>query len=294
MCAQSQSVSFLLAKLGLMNGVKWEEVTLAMFRAHIDDSGTSRNEKVAVASCVLIPGHRLEYFHRQWDEFMKQEGITHLHATSCVAHSQDSEFKDWDDDRSKRVMRRARRLTFDHSIKGFSCFITKADYDACLTPELREAVGQHHYSWAVSSLLGLCYDWSVEHARVPIEYVFDTADKHVRLEIEDALEYSEFLYPGAFAGRYAFRKKTEYLGLQAADSLAWTSYQGMRNKLYGDAIREVAIEGWQDYQSAQERLWFRGNIQPREDLEKWVAVAKDHPKTKQVIEWKRANRRSGT
>jgi hypothetical protein len=67
----------------------------------------------------------------------------------------------------------------------------------------------------------------------------------------------------------------------------------MRSKLYGDAIREVAVEGWSDYQTAHGGYWFRGNVQPREDLEDWVRRVTNDPNTQRVIEWKR-NRKAQT
>ena len=47
--------------------------------------------------------------------------------------------------------------------------------------EMRKRVGSY-YTWALSSVLGLAYDWATTR-NVPMEYVFDNADKDIKREM---------------------------------------------------------------------------------------------------------------
>jgi hypothetical protein len=241
-----------------------------MFTIYIDDSGSSPEQKVVVASGMILAAKRLEAFEREWNRFLDKEGITEFHASVCLAHNPHSEFAGWDDARVKRVFARARQITFKYFVRAFCIAIYKKDYDEVMPKDMRERVGSY-YTWALSSVLGSAYDWAVHRAiPVPIEYVFDTADKQVKREIDDAMECSEELYPGHFMAHYSFRKRSEVPALQAVDLFAWTCFQKGRLARAKQPIPPLAEENWDAYSSARDGEWCRVESLNRQGIENWV------------------------
>jgi hypothetical protein len=188
---------------------------LAMFTIYIDDSGSAPEHKVVVASGILFPAKQLGRFEREWNGFLVKESIPDFHTSECLARNPHSVFAGWDEARVDLVFERVRQITFKFSIKSFCIAIYKPLYDEVMPPDMRERAGSY-YTWALSSVLGLAYDWATKRS-VPMEYVFDLAEKKVKREIEDAMQYSDGFYPGHFLGHYSFRERKKVPGLQATD-----------------------------------------------------------------------------
>jgi hypothetical protein len=257
-----------------------------MFTIYIDDSGSSPEQKVVVASGMILPVKRLEAFDAEWNKFLKKEGITEFHTSVCLAHNLHSEFAGWDDARVKRVFARVRQITFKYFIRAFCIAIYKKDYNEVMPKDMRERVGSY-YTWAASSVLGSAYDWAVHRAvPVPMEYVFDTADKQVKREIDDAMECSENLYSGHFMGHYSFRKRSEVPALQAVNLFAWTCFQKGRLARAMQPIHPFAEENWEAYGSAREGEWCRVESLNRLGIENWVKKTYMSPEDLRVKKWK--------
>jgi Protein of unknown function (DUF3800) len=228
-----------MARFISTNGKSWQTKHLAVFTVYIDDSGSSPEQKMAVACAIILPTLQLNHFDSAWNKFLQREGIPDFHSSACLARNQHSPFANWDDDRVQRVFAEVRRITFKYSIKGFCIGIHKQDYDEVLSADMKLAVGESHYTWAVSSILGLAGDWASER-KVPMNYVFDTAGKPVKREIEDAIAFSDaFVSPGHFAGHYQFCMRKEVPPLQAVDLFAWTCFQGFRAARFKHPIASI-------------------------------------------------------
>jgi hypothetical protein len=264
---------------------RWSGRYLSMFATFTDDSGTSREHKMAVACGILLPALQLKRFESEWHIFLHKEGIPDFHSSECLARNQHSAFANWDDERVRRTFARVRQITFKYSIKGFCIGIHKQDYDEVLQPNMKSAVGESHYTWAVSSVLGLAEDWASSRG-VPMEYVFDNADKPIKREIEDAIEYSDILFPGRFAGHYSFRKRAEVPALQAVDLFAWSCFQGFRAARFNNQLKAIAAESRDAYVHAKNGDWSVIQSLTREGLEKWVNENRDNPRTQEIIAFK--------
>jgi hypothetical protein len=240
-----------------------------MFSIYIDDSGTSPEHKLTIACGIIFPTKRLPALEGEWNNFLQKEEITGFHSSECLARNPHSDFANWDDDRVKRVFRRIQQITFRYSIKAFCILIYKKDYDEVVPKDMFFRIGESYYTWAVSSVLGLAYDWAVERS-VSIDYVFDTADKKVKREIEDALTIAETLYPGNFTGHYSFGKRRGVPGLQAVDLLAWTCFQQGRRARMKQSIHSFAQESWDVYKSRNDGDWCIVQSLSRKGLEDWV------------------------
>jgi len=142
-----------------------------------------------------------------------------------------------------------------------------------------------HYIWALSSVFGLSYDWATQRA-APMEYVLDSASKQEQRDIEEAIDYSDRIYPGHFVGHYSFRSRREVPGLQAADILAWTSYQAACNTRFNARIKPPADKLWIAFTSKNNGEWSTIQSLNRKGLEMWVARAYRSPEDLRLGEYK--------
>ena len=174
-----------------------------MFSLYIDDSGSAPEHKMAVACGIIVPALQIARLDAEWNRFVAKEEIQDFHASECLARNPRSAFAAWDDDHVGRVFARVRQITFKYSVKGFCIAIKKSDYEELVTPEMKQAVGHSYFTWAVSSVLGLAHDWAMVRS-VPMEYVFDNAEKKVKREIDDAMAFVDIAFPGHFLGHSSF------------------------------------------------------------------------------------------
>jgi hypothetical protein len=263
-----------------------------MFTIYIDDSGTAPEQKIAVAAGIVIPAARIPKFESEWNKFLKQEQIPDgFHASECLARNQHSPFSDWDDKRVRRVFASVRQLTVRFFVKGFCIGIHKQDYDEVLTPELKSAVGDSHYTWALSSVIGHAEDLSKEK-KTPMTYVFDNAGKVLRREVTDALEFMEAMEPGRFSGNWIFGKRSAIPALQAVDLFAWTCFQQFRRVRFDTPISVIADETDLGYEEGRNGQWRIVQSLSREGIEKWVAENHSNPRTQEIIDFKKKLRES--
>jgi hypothetical protein len=81
-----------------------------MLTAYIDDSGTDPNQKIAIASALMIPSARLTALNSEWAALANKEGFTSFHMSECIAQNAESEFADWDEHKRRRVVWRVRQM----------------------------------------------------------------------------------------------------------------------------------------------------------------------------------------
>jgi len=265
-------------------GSKWADRFLAMFTIFIDDSGSAPEHKMAIASGIVVPAIKIVPLENEWNSFLQKEGIPEFHASECLARNPHSAFANWDDARVRRVFARVRQMTLKYSVRGFCIAIHKDDYTQVMPEDMRKRVGSF-YTWAVSSVIGMAYDFSVERG-VEMEYVFDTAEKEVKREIDEAMLYSERLHPGCFVGHYSFRKRVQVPTLQAADLFAWTCYQAARHTRFNHPIHDIAAESWLGYWSAHQGSWRRIESLNRQGIEDWVKKTYLSPEDLAIKEFK--------
>jgi len=239
-----------------------------VFTIYIDDSGSSPEHPLAIASGIIFPAKQLRRLEAEWNSFLEREGIPGFHSSECLARNPHSAFVGWSDERVKRVFGRVRQITFKYSVKSFTIAIYKKDYNEVMPEEMRMRVGSY-YTWALSSVLGLAYDWAIRRD-VPMEYVFDNAEKVIRREIEDSIKYSESVYGDQFAAHYSFQSRKEVPALQTVDLFAWTCFQQGRHVRVEHPIHPLAEESWRAYRNFGNAQWCMVQSLNREGIENWV------------------------
>jgi hypothetical protein len=229
-------------------GETWSERLLVMFTAYIDDSGTAPEQKVAMATALVIPAHRIIRFESEWNTFIEKWGIRDFHTSECAVANSKSDYAGWDRPKIDAIFKRVRQIIKKYGVRSYSLSVHKSDYDAVIPAENRPMFGRYHYTYGIHNLLALLDDWAcrtgVEH---PLEFVFDNMDgksqKIEKQEIENALSRSEAARPGRFAGRYSFRNRKEVPGLQCVDLIGWTCYRFGLNVHGGPPLTELQSVG---------------------------------------------------
>lgn len=163
----------------------------------------------------------------------------------------------------------AQQIILKYSVKAFSIGINKQDYDELVPQEMWLGVSESHYVWALSSVLGLSYDWASQRS-APMEYIFDRAAKQEKRDIVEAIDYSETIYADHFSEHYSFQSRKEVAGLQAADLFAWVCYQAGRCTRFGTPMHVPAEALWNSFNSKNDGAWCIIQSLNREGLEMWV------------------------
>jgi Protein of unknown function (DUF3800) len=264
----SRTQHFLLSTYGS----RWSKVNLAMLNAYIDDSGTAQEQKVAIASILVIPAKRIALLENEWENFRKKHGFDCFHTSVCVARNHKYEFRDWDDAKVATVISRMRQIVFKYSVRAFSMSINKSDYDEVIPAEFRELAGRYHFTWAIRSAIKFVDVWA-QSRKTPIEYVFDfmgPAQKRERDEVDEVMEQSEEDHPGRFLGHYSFRNRCEIPSLQCADLLAWTCYQASLAIIHKHTIHPMAKGSWSAFVNRDNKDWLTAAVQTKKQLREWV------------------------
>ncbi len=252
-----------------------------MFTAYIDDSGTAPGQKVAMATALVIPAHRIMAFQSEWNTFVDKWSISDFHTSECAVANLKSDYAGWDSPKINAIFRRVRQIIKKYGVRSYSLSVHKSDYEAVVPVDSRPIFGHYHYTYAIHNLLALLDDWAcrtgVEH---PLEFVFDWMDersqKVEKQEIENSLARSEAARPGRFAGHYSFRNRKEVPGLQCVDLIGWTCYRFGLNVHGGPPLTELQNECWQEFSNLEKGEWLTSVGQTRQQIREAVLSLKKH------------------
>jgi hypothetical protein len=250
-----------------------------MFSVYIDDSGTDPNQKVAIATGMIIPAPRIAALDREWDKFKQKEQFECFHTSPCLAGNQKEGFGAWDQEKKTRVLRRVRRIAKKYAAKAFSLAINKSDYEEVMPREFVELGGQYHYTWAIRNLLMILDAWAIQSSvTTSFEYIYHWMDpkaqKIPRQEIETVMAQAEDAARRSNAGRtyvnYSFRRDEEIPALQCVDAVGWAAYQSALKVFVAAPVSELAIESFSDFHRADGSGWLVALTISKEHLRDWV------------------------
>jgi hypothetical protein len=258
-------------------GLNWRKVFLAMFTVYVDDSGTSPNQKVAVATALIVPAQKIVAMESEWRRFKEKERFSCFHMSEFVARNPKSDFAYWDNKKHQHVFNRVLQIARKYSAQGYSFTLNKQDYDDVVIGDWRTLFGKHHYTWALRHTLSFADGWRRSKRKLPpFEYVFDwekPSDPR-RKEIDKMMELAESLSlesgkePGEFTN-YSFRHLKDFAGLQIVDMIGWISYQiGLRNfNLISLPAHPFVQQAASDFASS--RKWIVLFTVTRDSLQEW-------------------------
>lgn len=237
-----------------------------MFTVFIDDSGTDPNQRVAMASALVVPTQRLTALEAEWSTFLSKEHIASWHTSVCVSKNGKHGFASWEDARVRSVTDRIRQICRKYAVTAFSFAADKSSYDATLTDAEKELFGKCHFTWALQHMLNLLDEWMGDR-HVRFECVFDwMQNSPAKAEVEYVMHI--YPVPARFAG-YRFEKRSETPGLQCVDLLAWSSYQVARSHFYQYALNSIALRNYRAFARFPGGWLTARSITPA-DLEHWV------------------------
>ena len=202
------------------------------FEVYFDDSGTHSESDIAIGSCFVAPKEQWDWFVKNLDEAREREGFDCFHMADCMAGRK--EFAGWNDVKRERVLRWLTEIIRTRATIGFSCGVPRKAWDE-YTPERYVAiVGKRQYTFAVRSVMGIIEQWRTKFGYTqPMRYVFDRMSQgkgEIMAIMDTAMEFpSDCLKKyGVVKGGYSFEDKRAFKPLQAADMLAWETYNYMR------------------------------------------------------------------
>lgn len=252
-----------------------------MLTVFIDDSGTDPNQKVAIATGLIVPALRIAALEREWDQFKTKEQFECFHTSPCLAGNTKEGFGEWDDEKKLRVLRRVRSISMKYGVKAFSLAINKNDYEEIMPQEFRELGGRFHYTWAIRNLISLLDGWAKSRGvETSYEYIYHWMDpkaqREARQEIVTVMEQAEEGVKQSGVKRtyinYSFRADEEIPALQCVDAVGWTCYQVALKVFAETPLSEIAAESFHDFYrfKSHEDRWLIALTIERDKLRKWV------------------------
>ena len=250
-----------------------------MFSVYIDDSGTDPNQKVAIATGLIVPALRITALDREWEKFKEKEQFKCFHTSPCLAGNEKEGFGAWDQEKRFRVLRRVRRIAKKYGARAFSLAIKKSDYEEVIPQEFLELAGRYHYTWAIRNLLVILNAWAIKNGvTTSYEYIYHWMDpkaqKVPRQEIETVMAQAEDAAKRLGAHRtfvnYSFRQDEEIPALQCVDAVGWAAYQAALKVFAAVPISEIATESFSDFHRADGNGWLVALTITKDHLRDWV------------------------
>jgi len=217
-----------------------------MFTLYCDDSGTHAQSPIAVAACFVAPVLQWEHFVRDWKAANAAENFGVFHMADFVGKYEQFANPEWRDQQKRdRTLRRLVNIINTRRQYGFAAAVEKIALDEEMPRHFMEGyqLGKNHYTFAMRMCLGKVLKWRRKYGHTePIQYIFDEMSKgkgeinavFERVLSEGADQAQAF---GINKGGWSFQSKSAVLPLQAADILAWESYNYMQ-KVYLPEIKQ--------------------------------------------------------
>jgi hypothetical protein len=251
-----------------------------MFTFYADDSGTSPDQPVAIATALIVPNAQIPRLENEWATLKEKEGFSFFHTSEFVHRNPKSEFAGWAKEKQEAVLRRVRQISRKYGLVSFSCAVNKKDYNEVVPNEMKRLTGKHHYTWCLGMVIAAADRWRNRSATIPpFKYVFasmgGSKDK-AQQDVEAAMLYCELVAEAA--GRsgdysdYSFRPSKESAALQCVDPIGWTCYNYSLWILSGKPKHDYVDPAWIDYQGPRgPDGWLKAFTMTRKALEKFVA-----------------------
>jgi hypothetical protein len=217
-----------------------------MFTLYCDDSGTHSQSPIAIAACFIAPVLQWEHFVKDWNDANDAENFGVFHMADFVAHKGQFALPEWQDKQKRaRTLRRLISIINIRRHHGFAAAVEKEALDEEMPRHFAEGykLGKNHYTFAMRMCLGKVLKWRRKYGHTePIEYVFDEMSKgkgEINAVFERALSEGadQAQVFGITKGGWSFQSKSTTLPLQAADILAWESYNYMQ-KVFLSEIKQ--------------------------------------------------------
>src|SRR5271165_2856544 len=211
------------------------------FEIYWDDSGTHTQSPIAVAACYVATKQQWDLAVKEWDATAVAEGFDTFHMADFMLHPKCGlkPFCDWDEVKRDRVYYRLASIINTRVRMGCSMAVPKDHYDAYIPQQVKADLGREHFTFAVRSVLDWVKQWHKRYAEgKKVQYVFDfmSRGKGEIMQVFDFLgerpEMAQELgYVPSDPDGVSLQKKELFKPLQAADILAWNTYNFMQEEI---------------------------------------------------------------
>ena len=204
-----------------------------MFKAYIDESGIHSEADMFVLAGYLAPEKEWDRFTKQWQAVLDEYSITAFHAVECNGNKGEfSKFKDKREERNQFVEKLLTTISRRPRIIPINVGLPPREF-----PDPQHSKGQAragHPYYVCMKMFVVCAIEIMKRMfpkEKKIGFVFDRQDQFDGRAIavfngivEEEFEGTELL------DDIAFRSKKLHIPLQAADALAFDSYQEFRRR----------------------------------------------------------------
>ena len=210
-----------------------------MLTAYFDDSGTHGGSQVVVMGGVIGSEKHWLPFERAWRTLLAdplpqagKHSLRRFHMAPCVLR--EGEFARYTESESDAVIHRFRQIILDSDLLGFSCAVSLKAWDAAIgTRSIRGLRDPTIFcmAQAISWSAKIARDYSPDRQAA---LVFD--DMPERRDINEKLFAAYHRIHNEIASReevasITFASSELFLPLQAADMIAWESYNYIQDWL---------------------------------------------------------------
>jgi len=229
-----------LSKTVALSRFDWREITLAMFTACFDASGTVHDQPYLVVAGYVSSANDWIRFDQDWQQRLRQDGLSYFHRADCESNR--GEFSGWKGkERAKdKLLHDLITIVSRNTYRKVGCMISNKVLAEKLLPEVKRDFHLHAYAFAGIVSVSQVYKWAFTNKiRTPIEWIFEDGDDG-KGELMANMRMYGYPYP-------SFRPKKDRLdngslipaftGLQAADYLAYEMFQMLKNQKVSPYLR---------------------------------------------------------
>jgi len=191
---------------------------MAKFTAYLDGSGSPKDTSIVAVAGFLATAEQWIHFERNWRDACAAFGVSALHMRD-YAHSR-REFESWKADaiKRKRFLERLINIISTRVLNSFASAVVMTDYEAMCAAFPRFKMKP--YALTACTCISKIQRWAERHNEAPskIAYAFEGGDKDRGQLAQYARTYQKV--------NPIFLKKSESVGFQAADLLAYEYLKG--------------------------------------------------------------------
>jgi len=218
--------------------------------AYLDESGTHDGSELTLMAGYVGYSGQWRKFDKKWARNLARLRLTHFHAKDFVKGT--GEFKGWSDKRKLSLLTKAEQLCRNHTLYGFAASFKNSDYDEFYVARERPK------KVPLDSRYGLCFRLCLCFLPEMTRQMFGGHQPTMNIVLEsghknsgDAARIFDLFKRQAdpelvkLVGTLTFADKRKCMGVQGADSLAYSAYRvEQKSDLQVLNLFEFAQDDW--------------------------------------------------
>jgi hypothetical protein len=199
---------------------------LAFLRAFVDDSGSEKGDRRLFLAGYVNRTDQWTLFAEAWKvELKAAPAIEYLHMVEAGHLRGEFDFrKGWNEEKRAEKLRGLARVIRHFEPVSFQMSIDRRHFYKVLEPVSPRGLANPYFTCCSALIAKLAQQGEKAKARGKIEFIFDDqdgVDDDIDMFFEDMMQGISKEARRWIAGRPLFRSDRDFVGLQAADLLAW-------------------------------------------------------------------------